>query len=87
LQEIRAAIAADDAHLATCRGSAQGPYPRGYVPHDHQFPWFAASMVGASGIVQNAALQTAARVNLPELMRQPARVVQSKSVGSERSRQ
>jgi tetratricopeptide (TPR) repeat protein len=65
------AIAADDAYLATCRGNAQGLYPLGYVPHNHHFLWFAASMGGASGIARDAALQTAARVNLPELMRQP----------------
>ena len=65
------AIAADDAYLATCRGNAQGLYPLGYVPHNHHFLWFAASMEGASAIAREAALQTAARVNLPELMRQP----------------
>jgi tetratricopeptide (TPR) repeat protein len=65
------AIAADDAYLAACRGNAQGLYPLGYVPHNHHFLWFAASMEGASGIARDAALQTAARVNLPELMRQP----------------
>jgi tetratricopeptide (TPR) repeat protein len=65
------AIAADDAYLAACRGNAQGLYPLGYVPHNHHFLWFAASMEGASGIARDAALQTAARVNLPDLMRQP----------------
>jgi tetratricopeptide (TPR) repeat protein len=65
------AIAADDAYLATCRGNAQGLYPLGYVPHNHHFLWFAASMEGASAIARGAAAQTAARVNLPELMRQP----------------
>ena len=49
----------------------QGLYPLGYVPHNHHFLWFAASMEGASEIARDAALQTAARVNLPELMRQP----------------
>jgi len=65
------AIAADDAYLAMCRGNAKGIYPLGYVPHNHHFLWFAASMGGASEIARDAALQTAARVNLPELMRQP----------------
>ena len=65
------AIEADDAYLAICRGNVQGLYPLGYVPHNHHFLWFAASMEGASGIAREAALQTAARVNLPELMRQP----------------
>jgi len=65
------AIEADDAYLAMCRGNVQGLYPLGYVPHNHHFLWFAASMGGASAIARDAALQTAARVNLPELMRQP----------------
>jgi len=65
------AIAADDAYLAMCRGNAKGIYPLGYVPHNHHFLWFAATMGGASEIARDAALQTAARVNLPELMRQP----------------
>ncbi len=65
------AIAADDAYLAVCRGNAKGIYPLGYVPHNHHFLWFAATMGGASEIARDAALQTAARVNLPELMRQP----------------
>jgi tetratricopeptide (TPR) repeat protein len=65
------AIEADDAYLTACRGNATGLYPLGYVPHNHHFLWFAASMGGASEIARGAALQTAARVNLPELMRQP----------------
>jgi len=65
------AIEADDAYLAMCRGNVQGLYPLGYVPHNHHFLWFAASMGGASAVARDAALQTAARVNLPELMRQP----------------
>jgi tetratricopeptide (TPR) repeat protein len=65
------AISADDAYLTACRGNAQGLYPLGYVPHNHHFLWFAASMEGASEVARDAALQTAARVNLPELMRQP----------------
>ena len=64
------AIAADNAYLDTCRGNAQGLYPLGYVPHNHHFLWFAASMEGAGDIARDAALQTAARVNLPDLMRQ-----------------
>jgi tetratricopeptide (TPR) repeat protein len=65
------AIAADDAYLSTCRGNVQGLYPLGYVPHNHHFLWFAASMEGASEVARAAAAQTASRVNLPELMRQP----------------
>ncbi len=65
------AIAADDAYLSMCRGNAQGLYPLGYVPHNHHFMWFAASMEGASALAKDAAAQTAARTNLPDLMRQP----------------
>ncbi len=46
------AIAADDAYLAICRGKYQGVYPLGYVPHNHHFLWFAATMEGASEIAQ-----------------------------------
>ena len=46
-------------------------YPLGYVPHNHHFLWFAASMEGASAIAKEAALQTAERTNLQDLMRQP----------------
>jgi tetratricopeptide (TPR) repeat protein len=65
------AIEADDAYLAMCRSNAQGVYPLGYVPHNHHFLWFAASMVGESDIARSAAQHTAERVNLPELMREP----------------
>jgi tetratricopeptide (TPR) repeat protein len=67
----QAAIAADNAYLATCGRTAKGVYPLGYVPHNPHFLWFAASMEGSSRIAQDAARQTAQRVNLPELMRQP----------------
>src|SRR5688500_11179638 len=65
------AIEADNLYLSMCRGNAQGVYPLGYVPHNPHFLWFAASMEGASAIAKDAAKQTAARVDLPELMRQP----------------
>ncbi len=65
------AIEADDAYLAACRGNTSGVYPLGYVPHNHHFLWFAASMEGATEVAKAAALQTAERTNLPELMRQP----------------
>lgn len=64
------AIEADDAYLAICRGNVQGVYPLGYVPHNHHFLWFAASMEGDSGVAREAALDTAERTDLPELMRQ-----------------
>jgi tetratricopeptide (TPR) repeat protein len=64
------AIEADDAYLALCRGNAQGVYPLGYVPHNHHFLWFAASMQGNSVIAREAAKHTAERTDLPELMRE-----------------
>lgn len=65
------AIEADDAYLAACRGNYTGVYPLGYVPHNHHFLWFAASMEGASAVAESAAKETARRTDLPELMRQP----------------
>ncbi|MBJ6979572.1 hypothetical protein [Luteimonas sp. MC1895] len=65
------AIEADDAYLALCRGNVQGVYPLGYVPHNHHFLWFAASMEGNSALAAEAARHTAERTALPELMRQP----------------
>ncbi|MGH8086604.1 MAG: hypothetical protein ACREPV_15260 [Lysobacter sp.] len=65
------AIAADDAYLAVCSSNVGGVYPLGYVPHNHHFLWFAASMAGNSETARIAALHTAQRTDLPELMRQP----------------
>ena len=65
------AVEADDAYLAVCRANATGVYPLGYVPHNHHFLWFAASMEGNSAIARDAAAKTAERTNLPELMREP----------------
>lgn len=65
------AIAADDAYLAVCSSNVGGVYPLGYVPHNHHFMWFAASMGGNSETARMAALKTAERTDLPELMRQP----------------
>ena len=65
------AIQADDNYLAICRGNTQGVYPLGYVPHNHHFLWFAASMEGNSEIARSAAEQTSTRTDLPDLMRQP----------------
>jgi tetratricopeptide (TPR) repeat protein len=62
------AIAADDAYLATCRPQP-GVYPLGYVPHNHHFLWFAATMEGASAIALDAAKATGARTSDPQLMR------------------
>lgn len=65
------AIEADDAYLAVCRGNVQGVYPLGYIPHNHHFLWFAASMQGNAELARPAALTTAQRTDLPELMREP----------------
>jgi tetratricopeptide (TPR) repeat protein len=64
------AIEADDAYLAICRGNTQGVYPLGYVPHNHHFLWFAASMEGSSAVAHAAARTTAERTDLHALMRQ-----------------
>ena len=65
------AIKADDAYLAICRGNTKGVYPLGYVPHNHHFLWFAASMEGSKALAKSAAEHTAQRTDLPDLMRQP----------------
>jgi tetratricopeptide (TPR) repeat protein len=67
------AIAADDAYLALCR-PAPGVYPLGYVPHNHHYLWWAASMQGASETALAAADETAKRAWIPELIREPALV-------------
>lgn len=64
------AIESDDLYLATCR-PAPGVYPLGYVPHNHHFLWFAATMAGESEIALGAAEQTLERIDDPELMRMP----------------
>ena len=64
------AIGADDAYLAICK-PGPGVYPLGYVPHNHHFLWFAATMEGASEIALQAAATTAARTSDPQLMRTP----------------
>ena len=64
------AIAADDSYLAICK-PAPGVYPLGYVPHNHHFLWFAATMEGASKIALDAARTTSDKTNNAELMRLP----------------
>ncbi|MDP9198581.1 MAG: hypothetical protein M3O07_05115, partial [Pseudomonadota bacterium] len=64
------AIGADDAYLATCR-PGPGVYPLGYVPHNHHFLWFAATMEGASAVATSAAAATGERTSDPDLMRLP----------------
>lgn len=66
----RRAIEADDAYLAACR-PGPGIYPLGYVPHNHHFLWFAATMAGEQAVAMDAALSTAERTRDPDLMRTP----------------
>ncbi|MEX1993889.1 MAG: hypothetical protein WD929_04440 [Steroidobacteraceae bacterium] len=64
------AIGADDSYLAICK-PGPGVYPLGYVPHNHHFLWFAATMEGASALALDAARTTGERTSNPELMRMP----------------
>jgi tetratricopeptide (TPR) repeat protein len=64
------AIVADDNYLAICR-PGPGVYPLGYVPHNHHFLWFAASMSGARDTALEAAEGTWERTSDPQLMRMP----------------
>ncbi len=64
------AVSADDAYLATC-GPAPGVYPLGYVPHNHHFLWFAATMAGDSATALDAARETRNRAADPELLHVP----------------
>lgn len=64
------AIEADDAYLAACR-PGPGVYPLGYVPHNHHFLWFAATMTGNEKVALAAAESTFQRTKDPDLMRMP----------------
>ncbi len=64
------AIVADDSYLAICK-PGPGVYPLGYVPHNHHFLWFAATMEGAGEIARVAAVHTGERTSDPQLMRTP----------------
>ncbi len=64
------AIEADNVYLSICRPQP-GVYPLGYVPHNHHFLWFAATMEGASATALSAADETAKRTSDPQLMRTP----------------
>lgn len=66
----RRAIEADDAYLAACR-PGPGIYPLGYVPHNHHFLWFAATMAGEQEVAMAAAASTRERTSDPDLMRTP----------------
>ncbi len=62
------AIAADDDYVSQCH--AQGLYPLAYVPHNHHFLWYAASMEGRSARAVEAA-QEVARLVDEDRMREP----------------
>lgn len=62
------AIEADNSYLAACR-PGPGVYPLGYVPHNHHFLWFAATMTGNRQIALAAAESTSERTSDPQLMR------------------
>jgi tetratricopeptide (TPR) repeat protein len=64
------AIEADDTYLAACR-PGPGVYPLGYVPHNHHFLWFAATMTGNKKVALEAAESTYQRTSDTELMRMP----------------
>lgn len=64
------AIQSDDAYLAICRPGI-GVYPLGYVPHNHHFLWFAATMIGDSETALAAARSTAERTSNPDLLGAP----------------
>lgn len=64
------AIESDNAYLAACR-PGPGVYPLGYVPHNHHFLWFAATMSGDRETALDAAESTWERTSDPELMRAP----------------
>jgi tetratricopeptide (TPR) repeat protein len=64
------AIAADDSYLAVCK-PGPGVYPLGYVPHNHHFLWFAATMEGSGEVARAAAAHTGERTSDPQLMRTP----------------
>ena len=64
------AVEADDAYLATCKPGV-AVYPLAYVPHNHHFIWWAASMQGAAAVAIAAADETAQRASVPELLRLP----------------
>lgn len=61
------AIASDDDYVTQCH--AQGLYPVAYMPHNHHFLWYSASMEGRSARSIEAAHHVAANVD-PQQMRQ-----------------
>ena len=62
------AIAVDNDYITQCH--AQGVYPLAYVPHNHHFLWFAATLEGDSQLATEAGKNVAAMVD-PQMMREP----------------
>ncbi len=62
------AIAVDNDYITQCH--AQGVYPLAYMPHNHHFLWFAATIEGNSKLATKAGKNIAAMVD-PQMMRQP----------------
>ena len=62
------AIAVDNNYITQCH--AQGIYPLAYMPHNHHFLWFAATMEGDRKLATEAAKNLAAMVD-PQMMREP----------------
>ena len=62
------AIAVDNDYITQCH--AQGIYPLAYMPHNHHFLWFAATLEGNSKLAAQAGKNVAAMVD-PQTMREP----------------
>ena len=62
------AIAVDQDYITQCH--AQGLYPLAYMPHNHHFLWFAATMEGNSKLATEAAKNLAFMVD-PAMMSEP----------------
>ena len=62
------AIAVDQDYLTQCH--AQGIYPLAYVPHNHHFLWFAATLEGNSKLATQAGNNIAEMID-PEMMEEP----------------
>jgi tetratricopeptide (TPR) repeat protein len=62
------AIAVDNDYITQCH--AQGVYPLAYMPHNHHFLWFAATLEGNSKLATEAAKNVAAMVD-QKMMREP----------------
>ena len=62
------AIAVDNNYITQCH--AQGIYPLAYMPHNHHFLWFAATMEGNRKLATEAAKNVAA-MDDPQMMREP----------------